>query len=79
MRGFTALTIDSKTGMRMIYSDCSYNMACFQLESETGMKPIDARMEGDMHRIEFEGGRVFYYDESRGYLIEAVAKERRAV
>ena len=74
MRRYAVATFDSKTGMRLIYSECSYNMACFQLEKEMfeyyGKIPISATPEGNMMRIEFTDDQIFYYDEERGYLLK---------
>ena len=73
MRKFVTAVFDSKTNMRMIYSECSYNMACMELEKEMdtqGILLISAKSEGDMKRLEWSNGSVFYYDEERGYLMK---------
>ena len=65
-------TIDSKTGYPLVYSECSYNMACMQLEHEMDKKGIlivSAKPEGNMMRLEFSNESVFLYDEERGYLL----------
>ena len=65
--------IDSKTGMGLVYSECSYNMACFELEREAdkqGILLVSAKKDGDMMRLEFSNENVFYYDEERGYLLK---------
>lgn len=66
-------TIDSKTGMGLVYSECSYNMACMELEKEAdaqGILLVSAKPEGDMMRLEFSNENVFYYDEERRYLLK---------
>ena len=72
MRKFVTPVFDSKTNMRMIYSECSYNMACMELEKEMdtqGILLVSATMDGDLHRLEWSDGSVYYYDEERGYLL----------
>ena len=59
--------------MGLVYSECSYNMACFELEREAdaqGILLVSAKHEGDMMRLEFSNENVFYYDEERGYLLK---------
>ena len=77
MRKFTTYCTDQKTGHQIIYSECSYNMACFELENELskiGIDIVDARPipNGLMQISTMENGkrgRNFYYDEERGYLL----------
>ena len=63
-------TIDSKTNYPLVYSECSYNMACMQLEHEKGILISIIKPEGNMKRIEFSDDSVFLYDEDRGYLLK---------
>lgn len=59
--------------MGLVYSECSYNMACFELEREAdkqGILLVSAKKDGDMMRLEFSNENVFYYDEERGYLLK---------
>lgn len=75
MRKFVLLCIDNKTNMKMIYSECSYNMACMEIESEMtaqGKHFVSAKTDREkgMTRIEFSDNNVFYYDEDRGLLLK---------
>lgn len=69
MRRFKTLCIDNETNNYMVFADCSFNAAAFQLEFEIGepteVKTIDSRFT----KIEYPG-RTFIYDEHRGLLME---------
>lgn len=69
MRRFKTLCVDNETNNYMIFSECSFNMAAFQLEFEIGeplnVKAIDSRFT----EIEYPG-RTYIYDEYRGLLME---------
>lgn len=67
--------IDNKTGMGLVYSECSFNMACMELEKEADKQGIllvsvERDRDKDMMRLEFSNENVFYYDEERGYLLK---------
>lgn len=76
MRKFTALSIDSKTKKAMVYSECSYNQACFQIEYELepqGVVITDTKntiINGvSVVQLKTNKDYSFYYDENRGYLM----------
>lgn len=78
MRKFTTLTIDNKTNKKMVYSECSYNGAMFQLENELYKKGIDIfytkqTIINDVPLMKIRTTRnelCYYYDENRGYLLK---------
>lgn len=68
--------IDNETGMELILSECSYNMACSWLESQgfTEYDHFDSWYdEYNSNIVEFQfskpARRTFVYDEGRGYLL----------
>jgi len=72
MRAFKTLCKDAKTGMEMILSETSFNMACDYLSRIPGLGLLlgTEKAENNMTNIYFEK-RVFAYDEDRGYLLGA--------
>ena len=71
MREFKTMCKDSKTGMRMVLSECSYNMACSWLESKGFTEYAKFESCGDEVWLTFEKPveMLFVYDEARGYLL----------
>lgn len=77
MRKFLSLYVDRKTGKAMVYSECSYNQACFQLEYElenqgvviTDTKQTIINGVALTKIITNKKDCCFYYDEGRGYLM----------
>lgn len=69
--------VDSVTGLEIVLSECSYNMAVEWLSNEMkqhGHIIWKARIEDGLTAIytgEFTGNlnRKFFYDEERGYLL----------
>lgn len=71
MREFKTMCKDTKTGMQMVLSECSYNTACFWLESK-GFTTYDKfETNGNEIYLYFSKptNRLFVYDEDRGYLL----------
>lgn len=76
MRKFMVECTDTKTGLSMVLSECSYNVACDFLERELRKYHkdiLDCRVSREgktkgMTRIRTTS-RTFYYDEERGYLL----------
>lgn len=80
MRKFNFVCIDEKTKMQIILSDCSYNNACYYLDSNgfnDGKYKVKIKYDIRTNRYliyhidEKENivGRVFCYDETRGLLL----------
>lgn len=83
MRKYMVECTDRKTGLSMVLSECSYNIACDFLERELGKYRVDildcrVSREGKtkgmtrirtIHSITKSLMRTFYYDEERGYLL----------
>lgn len=73
MRRTTASVIDNKTRCYLIYSECSYNEACYQLTKDLHLdlekENIETKSDGDLTHI-YVKGRHFIYDETRGLLLE---------
>lgn len=75
MRKFTTLTVDSKTRMQMILSDCSYNQACYYLKGQDTGKLLNVRtvyIEPLTYKVtELRCEKAtFIYDETRGFLMQ---------
>ena len=71
MREFTACCKDTKTGMQMVLSGATYNMACDYLMKK-GFYCYDSfKNENGIVTITFStpARRTFVYDEERGYLL----------
>ena len=73
MRQFMTECKDTRTGLSMVLSGASYNMACDWLErilQNYGLeiKRIEYRPLDDMTAI-ITDGRTYFYDETRGYLL----------
>lgn len=68
MRKFVTNCIDDITGMTMVLSECSYNMACDYLMRSIG-QPISVKLVNNMAEIKYPK-ITFYYDENRGYLLK---------
>lgn len=78
MRKFTTLCKDIITGNEMILSECSFNEACWFLESENADGRFGTYKGTEcaslhVHKLVFEKA-LFLYDEERGYLMR---KEQR--
>lgn len=75
MKRFYSKCIDNVLGLEMIYSDCSYNMACFQLEKEgfncesATTKNIKDKNYDVLIGTIYNKKVYLVYDESRGYLM----------
>ena len=81
MKRFTSICMDNISGMRLIYEDCSYNMAVSQLVKDLfNVNPFD---ESKQPRVKIQNasarftiitfldiGRTFVYDEERGVVVE---------
>ena len=77
MRKFVTAVFDSKTNMRMIYSECSFNMAYMELEMEMdtqGILLVSVKEKDGMKCLEWSNGDEYFYDEERGYLMKKEAK-----
>lgn len=77
MRKFMSTCIDNVLRLPMVYSECSLNGACFQLETEgfeiKSVLPIKINNKEYDYISSFHNNTVqyvyFIYDEKRGYLI----------
>lgn len=75
MKRFMAKCIDNVLGLDMVYSDCSYNMACFQLECEgfNLESAVTKNIKGNNYDVLIgimNNERIYLvYDENRGYLM----------
>lgn len=71
MREFKVMCKDTKTGMEMVLSECSYNMACDWLERKGFTEYDKFECVGDTIWLTFSkpNNRLFVYDETRGYLL----------
>lgn len=75
MRKFFTSCIDCKTNKEMVYYDCSFNEAMFELENDLekhGEKVIDCILNTVIDTIITTVGK-FYYDEDR----RCVLRDRR--
>ena len=71
MREFKTMTKDTETGMQMVLSECSYNMAMDYIMRK-GFTYYDYfEPSGRFTTLEFSRPtkRTFVYDEERGYLL----------
>lgn len=79
MRRFMSTYIDNVLRLPMVYSECSYNMACMQLEYE-GIEIITATTKkingksydyitAKMNTVINKTDAYFVYDEDRGILM----------
>lgn len=71
MREFKTSCIDTETGMEMVLSECSYNMACDWLEHKgfTEYDKFDSTSRYVTLEFSKPAKRTFVYDEERGYLL----------
>ena len=73
MKRATVYIIDKKTRCSVIYMECSYNEACYQLTKDLHLdlekENIETKSDGDLTHI-YVKGRHFIYDEPRGLLLE---------
>lgn len=67
-REFKTMCRDTKTGMQMMLSECSYNMACSWLESKGFIEYEKLEINGNETWLWFKD-KLFIYDEDRGYLL----------
>lgn len=73
MRRFTALCRDDITGHEMVLSECSFNQACYFLETQNADKKF-GEYKGtecgsrDVTKLVFEKA-LFLHDEIRSYLM----------
>lgn len=74
MRRFRFVCIDKVTGGEMIFSECSYNMACYSLESQLRQNgdEITGTHSPNLEQTEIytKSGLTFLYDEPRGILVK---------
>ena len=68
MREFRTMCKDTKTGLQMVLSEASYNMACDWLESKGYGEYDKFETVGNEIWITY-GDKLFVYDEERGYLL----------
>lgn len=71
MREFKTMCKDTKTGMQMVLSECSYNTACFWLENKGFTEYDKLEVNGSEVWLYFSKPteKLFVYDEDRGYLL----------
>ena len=77
MRKFTALCVENELRLPMIYSDCSYNAACYQLEYEYDIEDASTKeivINGKNYtyisaKLQSNKYIHFIYDERKGYLM----------
>lgn len=71
MRKFIISCIDNETNLYMIYNECSFNMAMYELEAQMDVLSVktDYIKEKDYIKVETSRG-TYYYDERRGYLLK---------
>lgn len=71
MREFKTLVKDTKTGMQLILSECSYNSAVWWLECKGFTEYVEFDTNGSEVWLRFDKPykRLFIYDEERGYLL----------
>ena len=71
MRVFKTLCKDTITGMYMVLSECSYNMACSWLEQQgfTNYDKFNVVAGNVEMTFSKPANKVFLYDENRGYLL----------
>ena len=71
MREFKTMCKDTKTGMQMVLSECSYNMACDWLQRKGFTEYEKFERVGDEIWLTFikPTEKLFVYDEVRGYLL----------
>lgn len=76
MKKFHSVCIDSKTNLEILFSECSYNSACSALDGELHkagdrIERCVALNDHVTTQIFSKSGRVFYYDEDRGLLLNS--------
>ena len=80
MRRFLSNCIENDLRLPMVYSECSYNMACYQLEYDydivdviTEEKKINGKdytyIIAKLNTITNKNTVCFVYDEEKGYLM----------
>lgn len=72
MRKFLASCIDNKTKKEIVFSECSFNSAMFELEVN-GFDITSVKVINGIHEINANKNNKtikFYYDEERGYLLK---------
>ena len=72
MKVFTASCIDNETNNELLASECSYNQACSFLMQNGFIDPVKTESDLRYTRLDFGNGRIFIYDEQRGYLLQEV-------
>lgn len=68
MKIFRSSCIDNQTGLEIVASEASFNMACSYLESLPLGKYLGMEHTGAVNRLRFEK-RCFVYDENRALLL----------
>ena len=66
MNKFVTPIFDSKTNMRMIFSECSFNMACMELEKEMdtqGILLVSVEEKDGMKCLKWSNDDEYFYDE----------------
>ena len=71
MREFKTMCKDSVTGLQIVLSECSYNMACDWLLNLGFDTYVSFESEDGVATMKFmkPAKRTFVYDENRGYLL----------
>lgn len=72
MKVFKVLCVDTATHCQILAEDCSYNSACFWLESEGLINPNNVKIKWDFKTNRYlilDGSTCFIYDENRGLLL----------
>ena len=70
MKKFTTVCIDNETNKQIILSDCSFNNACYYLQSLSSNEAEVEVSTIDISTMEIKvGDKKFIYDEKRGLLL----------
>lgn len=72
MKVFKVLCVDAVTHCQILIENCSYNSACFWLESKGLINPNNIKIKWDSKTNRYlilDGNTCFIYDENRGLLL----------
>ena len=72
MKIMKVLCVDAKTHCQILAEDCSYNSACWWLESQGLINPDNVKVKYDFKTdryIILDNNTCFIYDEIRGLLL----------